>query len=312
MDIYHSKEQIGEGSYGRVYKATDKNTNKLVAIKITPLKNEDSIPLTIFREIRALKCLRSNHVVAIENIFLEKQNLFLVLEYCPFDLYGLIRNGFSINNDLYRSFAYQLLTGVKYLHDLGYVHRDLKTSNILITRNGVLKITDFGLTREIQKKMTNKVCTLWYRAPELLLGEDVYGYKVDSWSIGCILLEIKLKKVAFKGNDEFSQIRDIFSKLGTPNENFRWSRAIEQKRFEKKDSWITIIRKNFGEFYDHYSDLDLISNLIQLTPQDRFSVDEILEDKSYIWVTECFPIDCDDAHEFYCKRKPYEERESKL
>jgi cyclin-dependent kinase len=101
---------------------------------------------------------------------------------------------------------YQLLLGINFCHSQGIMHRDLKPQNLLINRHGQLKIADFGLARAFAIPMrtyTHEVVTLWYRAPEILLGSRHYSVGVDMWSIGCIFAEMINKgKALWTGDSE--------------------------------------------------------------------------------------------------------------
>lgn len=100
----------------------------------------------------------------------------------------------------------QLLAGVQHCHERGILHRDLKGSNLLIDKNGVLKIADFGLANFLdpkpKKPLTSRVVTLWYRAPELLLGSTDYGVGIDLWSVGCLLAEMFTGRPIMPGRTE--------------------------------------------------------------------------------------------------------------
>lgn len=121
----------------------------------------------------------------------------MVLEYMDHDLTGLLAHPevtFSAAN--LKSLNHQMLSGLAYLHNRAILHRDMKGSNILLNARGELKLADFGLARIYHKRKrndyTNRVITLWYRSPELLLGETVYGPEVDMWSAGYVGLELDL------------------------------------------------------------------------------------------------------------------------
>uniref|UniRef100_A0A915ES00 Protein kinase domain-containing protein n=1 Tax=Ditylenchus dipsaci TaxID=166011 RepID=A0A915ES00_9BILA len=189
IDKYNIVVQVGEGTYGQVYKALEINSNRLVALKKVRLENE-----------------KEDH----PNVN-DTGAFYLVFEYVDHDLMGLLESQMITLSELQTaSFMKQLLLALDYSHSRNFLHRDLKCSNILINNNGQLKLADFGLARlyheNHQRLYTNRVITLWYRPPELLLGEERYGPAVDVWSVGCILAELFVKKPIFQGNSEFSQL----------------------------------------------------------------------------------------------------------
>lgn len=119
-----------------------------------------------------------------------------------------------------KSFLFQLLKGIENCHKNKVLHRDLKPQNLLISREGILKLADFGLARAFGipvKNYTHEVVTLWYRAPDILLGSKKYSTSVDIWSIGCIFAELVNRKPLFAGCSEEDQLKKIFSIRGTPS-----------------------------------------------------------------------------------------------
>ena len=151
-----------------------------------------------------------------------ERKLTLVFEYLDQDLkkYLDVCEG-GLDAMIVKSFLFQLLTGVAYCHHHRVLHRDLKPQNLLINREGELKLADFGLARAFGipvRSYTHEVVTLWYRAPDVLLGSRKYSTPVDIWSIGCILAEMVNGIPLFTGTSEETQLDTIFRHLGTPDE----------------------------------------------------------------------------------------------
>lgn len=178
---YKKEEILGEGTYGIVYKGIDRKSGQIVAIKKVKLEQEEDegIPATTLREISALKQLKHRNVVELLDIILEERKIYLIFEYIENDLRKFLNN---LTQDLGQQYIQylmrQILEGVKYMHQNGIIHRDLKPQNILINKEGILKIADLGLARNLSVNLTNEkniltqdIVTLWYRSPELLLGE---------------------------------------------------------------------------------------------------------------------------------------------
>jgi len=210
-----------------VYKACDvKNGNRVVALKKIRLESEDEgIPSTAIREISLLKEMKHENILSLLNIIhTESQKLFLVCEYLDMDLkyyMDSIPLGFGLGNEIVRKFMVQLLRGIRFCHGQRILHRDLKPQNLLIDKEGNLKIADFGLARAFGLPMrlyTHEVVTLWYRAPEILLGSRQYSLGIDIWAIGCIFAEMITRKALFQGDSEIDEIFKIFRVLGTPDE----------------------------------------------------------------------------------------------
>ena len=208
IDKYEKLERIGEGTYGVVYKARDLDTGHIYALKKIRLESEDEgIPSTAIREIALLKELQHTNIVRLVNVLHTDKKLTLVFEYLDQDLKKLLDTlgpeGLPLAD--VKSFLYQLLNGIAKCHQHKVLHRDLKPQNLLINREGILKLADFGLARAFGipvKNFTHEVVTLWYRAPDILLGSKNYSTSVDIWSVGCIFAEIVNRKALFAGNNE--------------------------------------------------------------------------------------------------------------
>lgn len=225
VDEFERLNKIDEGTYGVVYRAKNKKTGEIVALKKVKMEKEkEGFPMTSLREINVLLSIHHPSIVDVKEVVVGSNldSIYMVMEYMEHDLKGLmetIKQPFSQSE--VKCLMLQLFEGVKYLHDNWVLHRDLKTSNLLLNNRGELKICDFGLARQYGsplKSYTHMVVTLWYRAPELLLGATQYSTAVDMWSLGCIMAEFLAKEPLFNGKSEVDQLDKIYKTLGTPNE----------------------------------------------------------------------------------------------
>ncbi|KAG2064746.1 Pkinase-domain-containing protein [Suillus decipiens] len=225
MDRYAKIEK--SGTYGVVYKARDVTTNQIVALKKIRLEAEDEgVPSTAIREISLLKELKDDNIVRLLDIVHAEQKLYLVFEFLDVDLKRYMENanttGTPISIGIVKRFTHQLNAGLLYCHSHRILHRDLKPQNLLIDKKNNLKLADFGLARAFgipMRTYTHEVVTLWYRAPEVLLGSRHYSTAIDMWSVGCIFAEMVMRgSPLFPGDSEIDQIFKIFRILGTPSE----------------------------------------------------------------------------------------------
>ncbi|KAJ5899542.1 Cyclin-dependent kinase 1 [Penicillium taxi] len=230
------------GTYGVVYKARELNhPNRIVALKKIRLEAEDEgVPSTAIREISLLKEMQDPNIVKLLNIVhADGHKLYLVFEFLDLDLKkymealpvseggrgkalpdGSMMN-LGLGEAMVKKFMAQMVEGIRYCHSHRILHRDLKPQNLLIDRDGNLKLADFGLARAFGvplRTYTHEVVTLWYRSPEILLGGRQYSTGVDMWSIGAIFAEMCTRKPLFPGDSEIDEIFKIFRILGTPNE----------------------------------------------------------------------------------------------
>ncbi|XP_014601444.1 PREDICTED: cyclin-dependent kinase 2-like isoform X2 [Polistes canadensis] len=214
MDNFVKIEKIGEGTYGVVYKAKDKLTGKLVALKKIRLETEsEGVPSTAIREISLLRELAHPNIVQLFDVVDGDKHLYLVFEFLQQDLKKLLDSVKSgLDQALVKSYLYQLLKGISFCHLNRILHRDLKPQNLLIDREGYIKLADFGLARTFLipvRTYTHEVVTLWYRAPEILLGTKLYSSAVDIWSLGCIFAEMVCKLMGLIINSTIQECNSL-------------------------------------------------------------------------------------------------------
>ncbi|OAG32887.1 hypothetical protein NEIG_01766 [Nematocida sp. ERTm5] len=284
-ETFQKIEKIGEGTYGVVYKAKEKTTGKIIALKKVRLTDDrEGVPATTIREISLLKDIKHPNIIALYQVVYTENKLYLVFEYAETDLKKYLdtlrRERKPLTNQQIKAFSYQLTSAVAYCHSVGVLHRDLKPQNILITKNNQLKLADFGMGRSVGiplHTLTNEVVTLWYRAPELLLGAKHYSTAVDVWSLGCIISEFMLLKPLFPGDSEIDQIYKIFQVLGTPNESV-WAGVTALKNFQPEFP----IWKPIGMGIENKDQQELVSDILVYNPVNRPSAKSLLEHKYFL------------------------------
>lgn len=213
MDRYELLEKLGEGTFGIVKSAKRKIDGKRFAVKISTF-DSDGIPATTLREISNLRNANHPYIVGLEDIYLMDDSLCMVLEFCSRDLSKFMKSHANqkIPRVLIVKFTRQIIDAVSHCHSINIVHRDIKPQNILVDEeNEQIKIADFGLTRQtpMTSPLTPEVVTLWYRAPDLLLGK-VYDWSIDMWSLGCVLGEMATGRPLFPGDSEIDTLFRIF------------------------------------------------------------------------------------------------------
>jgi len=292
MENFKKVEKIGEGTYGVVYKAMDTLTNQMVALKKIRLETEtEGVPSTAIREIALLKELDHPAIVQLlDVVHSDDQKLYLVFEYLDKDLKKLMddqstaakargERNLGLPEPVVRSYLRQVLEGIAYCHQHRVLHRDLKPQNLLVNSKGEIKLADFGLARVFGVPVstyTHEVVTLWYRAPEILLGSQSYTESVDTWSLGCIFSEMMTWRPLFPGDSEIDQLFRIFRSLGTPTE----------------DSWPGVTRlPDFKSAFPRWKPQDIhqvlpvplaqgghhiLAGLLAYNPADRFSARQAL------------------------------------
>jgi serine/threonine protein kinase len=279
LDKYEKLQKIGEGTYGVVYKAKNRETGLFIALKKIRLENEDEgIPSTAIREISILKEMIHPTIVSLLDVVNYDNKLYLVFEFLDQDLKKYMDSVSSLSVALVQSYCKQLLQGLTYCHQRRIVHRDLKPQNLLIDKKGSLKIADFGLARAFcvpVRQYTHEVVTLWYRAPEILLGSATYSIPVDIWSAGCIFAEMLLKKPIFPGDSEIDQLFKIFRQMGTPTEDV-WHGCTSLPDY--KPSFPKWKRQELTKVFEnsHPAAIDLLEKMLIYEPAQRISAREAL------------------------------------
>lgn len=283
MEDYLKIEKIGEGTYGVVYKGKNKKTNRIVALKKIRLESEDEgVPSTAIREISLLKELKHPNIVGLDDVLMQENKLYLVFEFLSMDLkryMDTIPSGQFMDKMLVKSYTYQITQGILFCHQRRVLHRDLKPQNLLIDNNGVIKLADFGLARAFGipvRIYTHEVVTLWYRAPEILLGCQRYSTPVDIWSIGCIFAEMVTKRPLFHGDSEIDQLFRIFRTLTTPTEE-TWPGVTSMPDYKPTfPNWKTNQLASSVKQLD-LSGLDLLQQMLIYDPAMRLSAKKALE-----------------------------------
>ena len=199
---YEIQQKLGKGAYAVVFKAIDKKTKNVVALKkiFDAFQNATDAQRT-FREIMYLQAMTGHeNIIKLSNVLKAEndRDIYLVFEYMETDLHAVIRA--NILEPVHKQFiVYQCLKALKYCHTGDLVHRDLKPANLLLNEECLLKMADFGLARSLHSMakgeesssvLTDYVATRWYRAPEILLGSTKYTKAVDMWALGCIVAEM--------------------------------------------------------------------------------------------------------------------------
>ena len=222
FEEYEQLNEIEEGSYGCVSRARERRSGEIVALKKLKMERPqcgEGFPVTGLREIECLMASREcDEIVKLREVVVGHalEQVYLVMDFIEHDLKSLQEEMLEpfLPSEI-KALMVQLLRGVHFLHDSWILHRDLKTSNLLLNNRGGLKIADFGMARSYGTSfapMTQLVVTLWYRPPELLLGASDYSSEVDMWSIGCIMGELFIKTPILTGKNEVEQLAKVSEK----------------------------------------------------------------------------------------------------
>jgi len=240
------------------------------------------------REIDILLNIKHKNVVDLKEVVLGRslESIFLVMEYCEQDLASLLDNMSSpFSESEVKCIMQQVFRGLQHLHSHYIIHRDLKVSNLLLTDQGVIKIGDFGLARRIgypAPEVTPNVVTLWYRAPELLLGSKDQGPPIDIWAGGAILGELLLHKPFLPGKSEIHQLEVIIELLGTPNDTI-WPEFSSLPALES----ITLKQQPYNNLKDKFPNLSpagqrLLNFVFMYNPKKRATAEDCLSSEYFM------------------------------
>ncbi|KAI9904517.1 hypothetical protein N3K66_001046 [Trichothecium roseum] len=291
VENYDKLNDIEEGTYGWVTRATEIATGKVVALKRLKLEPGDrnGLPVTGLREIQILRDCNHRNVVDLREVVVGDDtsrldnSVFLVFEFFEHDVKSVLDDMPEpfLTSEI-KQLLLQLTQGVAYLHSNHILHRDLKTSNLLLNNRGRLKIADFGMARYVgdpPPKLTTLVVTLWYRSPELLLGAKTYGAGVDIWSVGCIMGELLTREPLLQGKNEVDQLTKIFELCGVPTDEtwpgFRRLPNARSLRLPQTGAAAgSVIRARFPTLTK--AGASLLNELLSLDPSRRPSAQDML------------------------------------
>ncbi|XP_012936798.1 cyclin-dependent kinase-like 1 [Aplysia californica] len=308
MDKYERISKIGEGSYGVVFKCRNRETSQLVAIKKFVESEEDPLIKKIaMREIRMLKQLKHPNLVNLIEVFRRRKRLHLVFEYVDHTvLHELDRYPRGVPEKMVQRIIYQTLLAVNFCHQHNTIHRDVKPENILITRNGQVKLCDFGFARVLTGpggEYTDYVATRWYRAPELLVGDTQYGPPVDVWAIGCVFAELLTGQAVWPGRSDVDQLYLIRKTLGDliPRhlEIFSNNAFFKGMKIPEPDTQEPLEERYPGMGVNA---MDFLQNCVKLNPEERLTCNQLIQ-HPYMDINREVGLDFKNKHEPN-KRKP--------
>ncbi|NWR62185.1 MK15 kinase, partial [Bucorvus abyssinicus] len=290
---YEIKRRLGKGAYGIVWKAIDRRTGEIVAVKKIFDAFRNRTDAQVRNHLLGLFLLQEfgehPNIIKLLDVIPAQNNkdIYLIFESMETDLHAVIKKG-NLLKDIHKCYIlYQLLKATKFIHSGNVIHRDQKPSNILLDADCFVKLCDFGLARSLSQlnkdqgnpALTEYVATRWYRAPEILLSSRSYTKGVDMWSIGCILGELLLGKPLFPGTSTVNQIEQILRVIPAPSPEDILAlqsdyRASVIHRMSSRQ------RVTFEEILPASTPLpalDLLKKLLVFNPDKRLTAEEALQ-----------------------------------
>lgn len=294
--------RVGGGVYGEVFVAEDVESKKKVAIKRTRMiiEGETVEQNETRRRVCDAEVVFLRHLAGHDNVLAiqRAQDDYIVMDCMYHDLRGLLNSDWHtcFSHAQVKGYVLQALKGLSWCHVRGVIHRDLKPENLLVSSENVVKVADFGMAcfyDPNKAEMNSGICTLWYRAPELLLGASHYAYEIDMWSMGLILGELVADTPLVNRGTEAEQVEAIWSLLGTPIEN-GWSEAQSLSNWSKYEPKQPVVRnlqnalqgfnKTSRKLWFTKGLLDLLDKMLSLNPATRISAMDALNHE--YWNTE--------------------------
>ena len=289
---YEVQQRLGSGAFGEVRMGLDKTCGRSVALKYVRIMGASKssraqglgLPRAVFRELEALRQLNENpFVVGLLDVFPDETNLCLVLEYHPSDLSEVVRQRHEAQKGYLpachvKAYAHMLLSALAYIHSHRIIHRDVKPSNVLLSRNGTVKLADFGLARVIDTvaavggagDLSHQVATRWYRPPELLFASRSYSFSADIWSAGAVIGELMTLTPLFPGNNDIDQMFRVFQIMGSP-EPQTWP-GVDTLPDYAKVSFPNLLPLDMHAMlmpHAHPQDVEFLKTLLVLDPAQR-------------------------------------------
>ena len=279
---YTEYQKLGEGTYCSVFRAVNSETKEPVALKLIRMDTEeDGIPASSIREIAVLKSLQHPNIVELRDVICDGPRLSLIFEFMNLDLKRYLDRA-RIKPDLLKSYAFQMICGVYFIHSRGIVHRNIRPENMLINTAGLLKLCDFGTAVLYHKSLSSandKVSMLWYRAPELLVDSPMYDFPIDMWSCGCVIAEMARGAVIFAGDSPVDQLMKVCKLIGPP-ERDDWPEF-----YSLVDPEIQLPKPPFPGIEQLIPGdpdmIDLVRSLLTMNPAKRITAKEAVRHKYF-------------------------------
>lgn len=270
---------LGSGTYGSVY-ITKLNEKNLALKKIKCDEDYNGVNDNMLREINSLMLFDHPNIIKMDGFYYNPLNvtLYIGFEYMDYTLDKCLKK--PLSDQMKFSYIKQLLMGLDCMHKQNIMHRDLSAGNILISKDGILKISDFGLSRYYRNPLytvnyTKTICTLYFRPIEILLEHLPYSMMVDIWSCACLIGYILKGDLLFDGDDECQLILSIFKTLGTPTENDN-SVVLKWKGFQNK--YPVWSKTGFSDLEKKYPlQTNILYKMLEYDPEKRINASEALK-----------------------------------